>query len=116
MQTIISQWTADNLPAEYVQLVLGKFGFMPFDIPTELVLRKPEFVIPLQGRKWFTQKVFDGKKMIDYDWNDRKQKGMPCVYLVERWVNEGYDGHTEYRQNGYILTTDPDEVIKEMLR
>jgi hypothetical protein len=100
-------WNVEDLPAEYAKIVLRRENESKFYLPTECVIREPKFFVPDQGSYWSVYSVRNGSRV-------GSRKGI----LVEHWVNNGDDGHTQMKMSGYYLIPTEEEVetfIKGML-
>ena len=77
------------------------------NMPTEVVVYKPEFSIPMQARVYKTHLYWHENKVKDY--NELMKTARPFkgtsyhdeIMLVEVWLENGDDGHTSYRLDGW---------------
>jgi len=72
-----------------------------FWIPTEVVVEKPEFFTPVQGRYYQLDLYVREKFLVSYDelrkmGNFNGVSHETQVHLYEIWADHGDDGHTEY--------------------
>jgi hypothetical protein len=90
-------------------------------LPTEITVDEPQIVSPRIARVYDTGlyvSIFRGKKILTYqDIADHYAKalggfhgtyqylkdGGEYLYLLEVWRDEGSDGHTDYRLNGFTF-------------
>ncbi len=80
-----------------------------FFVPSEVVIDKPQFVVPKVRRQYKTNLYLLEGKVVDYDTlkNTPGFKGTHYhaeVVLQEVWENWGDDGHTDYKLVGYRFT------------
>jgi len=75
-------------------------------VPTEVVVDKPQLVVPMARREYKTNLYILKDKVVDYGtmYATPGFKGTmhhPEVVLQEVWENWGDDGHTDYKLIGY---------------
>ena len=114
----IQSWTRDELPPEHVKVVLKCWKVKQFSLPTEVVVTETRIVTPRQGRMWPLDYYDDGK-LVSYQELCKKPRfegtgHYKQAWLVEKWENDGDDGHVDFRLMGYVLTVEPKEFIRKM--
>lgn len=97
---------------------LMPYGRLPrytieFNLPTEVVIDAPQFVVPRKGRLYDTEQLlYEGQVYTCEDLQRmlrRKREQFagtsqyPHVYLAEVWEDYGNDGHTEYSHMGWLF-------------
>lgn len=79
-----------------------------FYLPTEVVVREPQIVVPRVGRYYELDLYVRGDRLLTYE----ELRELPdfqgttkeiVVFLYEIWDNDGDDGHTEFRLRCWML-------------
>ena len=85
--------------------------YQSYPLPTEVVIREPQFVVPQMGRIYRTglmlehlpgsREAVDTVVMVEHYPGSRE--AVDTVVMVEHYCNRGDDGHTEMELEGYIF-------------
>ena len=99
--------------------------YQRINLPTEIVIDKPQYVIPQQARIYSTYLYWVDDRIMDYKTllNSKKAEGFKgishydSIVLVEIWSNYGDDGHTEYNFYGwrYVPVSRLEEELEDPL-
>lgn len=105
-----------RLPSALTYSKYGRSSMRFFDVPVEMIIRKSQVYNPIQGRYWevdlycylgmyLSEEELTKRPMFDGNINNYRR-----ACLIERWENDGDDGHTDYQLMGYALVPSIDEA------
>jgi hypothetical protein len=98
-------YTLDQIASIPKLLKSLEYYYCQYILPTEVVITDNRPILLHTGRCYNTSYYLNTKDKIIYE-NQYDYKTSCFIYLVEHYENEGDDGHTNFRLQGYILISE----------